>query len=329
MTYPARLSADETQINSIVKAVFADGRLWLLSDSGRLLSIEETSKVRRIESLPPDPILDLCRLNGHAAVLTGYREGSASWTIHSWSPNGWSKVARILAQGNSLIGMECGSGHVSLLTSRRLIDIENGRQKDIAVVGDAILEGIIVLHGTPDDLYVGVNAGEWGGGLARVDRHTGKVLPVDIGSGCRKFPSEYCDPVNTIADVPWKPGCVAVAAGLVHFDSRGRIMEICGDKVERLFLKRLANRSKVEDDELSGSVAFFGLAGSGGALLAAGVDGVYSIGKDGKGHLLSEQKYADFGGVLASFDIPDIILVVTDVNQRRSVSGATPMIVPR
>lgn len=74
VTYPARLPAEETQIHSIVKAGFADGRLWLLSDLGDLSSLTETSQSRQIEHLP-EKVLDLCVSNGHATVVTKSSDG--------------------------------------------------------------------------------------------------------------------------------------------------------------------------------------------------------------------------------------------------------------
>jgi len=34
-------------------------------------------------------------------------------------------------------------------------------------------------------------------------------------------------------------------------------------------------------------------------------------------------------GIRVNFDSPDFVLVLTQVNQRRSVGGAVPMLVPR
>jgi hypothetical protein len=40
-------------------------------------------------------------------------------------------------------------------------------------------------------------------------------------------------------------------------------------------------------------------------------------------------KFRDVGGIKVSFDIAGFVLVLTDVNSRKSVSGSVPLLVPR
>jgi hypothetical protein len=119
---------------------------------------------------------------------------------------------------------------------------------------------------------------------------------------------------------------------LVHFLPSGHVVEICGDKVELLykasirddrFPLRSANRGRY------GKVAFVGLARQGGNLWAAGIDGIHVIGPSGVSRTIPLPNFRDFGGVRISFDMPELILVLTDVNQRHSVSGPVPILVPR
>jgi hypothetical protein len=37
----------------------------------------------------------------------------------------------------------------------------------------------------------------------------------------------------------------------------------------------------------------------------------------------------DIGGIKISFDLPRFVLVLTNINQRRCVSGAVPLLAPR
>src|SRR6185295_5454288 len=96
-----------------------------------------------------------------------------------------------------------------------------------------------------------------------------------------------CDPVNGIVTAPWKPTCVVAAIGLVHFESSGRLVEICGDTVRRLFFRPLARgaprqNTSTDDEKDSATVAFFGLTRVGEEVWAVGIDGLYRMDAKGK-----------------------------------------------
>jgi hypothetical protein len=187
-----------------------------------------------------------------------------------------------------------------------------------------------------DQVYVGVDAGEWGGGLQRIDRRTGKVTVVErnvTGELCGGPLNPACDPVNGIAAEPWRPACVAAAVGLVHFAPHGRIVEVCGAEVNRIYFKPYGSRSPGSDrgrgDEPHETVAFFGLVRSGDELWASGIDGLYRLRGGTVVDITPLPKFRTIGGVGVSFDIPHVVLVVTMINRRHSISGGAPMLVPR
>lgn len=79
--------------------------------------------------------------------------------------------------------------------------------------------------------------GRW---AAKYRRRTGKVTVIEknsTGDLCGGPLNASCDPVNGIADEPWRPDCVAIAIGLVHFSPHGRIVEVCRDEVRRVYFK--------------------------------------------------------------------------------------------
>src|SRR5581483_7512237 len=112
-----------------------------------------------------------------------------------------------------------------------------------------------------------------------------------------------------------KPGCVAAAVGLVHFVPHGRIVEICKDDVRVSYAKTLGSATRDGTPGHDGTVAFFGLARIGGTLLAAGIDGLYRF--DGSAEPLYARlpKFDIIGGVGVSFAIPNVVLVLTAINQ--------------
>ena len=186
-------------------------------------------------------------------------------------------------------------------------------------------------HSIPTSLGEG-----FGGGLYRIVRNDGTVESVDqvdATATCGGLLNPECDPVTALAVEPWKPGCLAVAVGLVHFFSNGRILEVCGDRVNELYSKGFDPDSPWYALDKNGTpwttVAFFGLARDGDTLLAAGIDGLYRIRKDGRATVVKLPEFREIGGVRVSFDLPDVILLLTEINRRLSVSGEAPLLVPR
>ena len=171
--------------------------------------------------------------------------------------------------------------------------------------------------------------------LVCVDRQDGSIRVVErnfSGELCGGPLNVDCDPVNAITVEPWKPDCIVAAVGLIHFEPHGSLVEVCGDEVQRLYSKPYnEGRSKIHggNGEPFSTVAFFGLAGEGNTLWAAGIDGIYAIGAAGTVGIVPLPRFKDVGGIAVSFDVPHFVLVLTSVNQRRSMSGAVPLLVPR
>jgi len=321
------------QESFLTRAVFAEGRLWVLSDAGALSSVTEGHDTRTAEALP-EKAIDLCVREGRPVVITGAKEGS-EWTLRQRSDEAWSTAAVIQTDGDGLLAMDCAASRITLLTTRRLIDLDGNGQRAIRL--SETLSGRLIssTYGTSDQFFVGFNAGEWGGGLRRIDRRSGNITVVErnsSGEPCGGPLNTACDPVNGISAEPWKPDCIVAAIGLVHFEPHGRIVEVCENQVQRLYYKsygdnRSSNRSK--DDEPFSTVAFSGLTREGDRLWAVGIDGIYGIGPGGTAHIIPLPHFKDTGGIAVSFDLPHFVLVLTNVNQRRSSSGAVPLLVPR
>ncbi|CCD95127.1 exported hypothetical protein [Bradyrhizobium sp. ORS 375] len=96
---------------------------------------------------------------------------------------------------------------------------------------------------TPAHIFVGYNAGEFGGGLKRIDRATAVIS--DIGDD---------EPIHGIVSIPWKPDCVAIAVGLIHMVASGRIMEVCDRSVRVLYERRVPEETVRNADGRTGSI---------------------------------------------------------------------------
>lgn len=323
---------------SLKRAVFFDGRLWVLSDAGVLSSIRETSAVP-VRQAVGEPVLDVCAQDTGLTVVARPQGKATSWTLRRRTSDGWAVLAKVpiepaeIGQGWDA-ALVCDAGRLTLLTPSRLLEITGAgvRSTRLSAVADASSDASAL--GLPDQVLVGSNRGEFGGGLVRIDRATGRVAIVERQAWrdvCGPLNGK-CDPVNGLAVDPWKPGCVIVAVGVVHFEPSGRLVRVCGSAVERLYAKPLKLGSdpvEFTEGQPFPSVAFFGVLRRGSVLWASGVDGIYKF--DGKGTPTIQPlpTFRRVGGLRVSFALPDVVLVLTEFNQRHSISGATPIMVAR
>ncbi|WP_225766486.1 hypothetical protein [Inquilinus sp. Marseille-Q2685] len=175
-----------------------------------------------------------------------------------------------------------------------------------------------------DDLYLGFNFGEFGGGLRKVSLSTGVARNIVYKYG--QTPCQGCEPITGIIADPASPDCILISAGLIHMMSWGRISQICGDRATVKFEKTFTvdwGRKSIEM-----TVPFFGIAAAPpGGFWAIAPGTLYRFeGQDPKEYPLSEPKTAD--GLVINRDLPGVIIVYTNANQAFSLSGTTPMLVP-
>jgi hypothetical protein len=340
----------EGQQIMISRAVFAEGKLWLLTDAGQLFAITEGKDARAIYALP-EPALDLWVEDGKPAVLTCERQKCAEWTWRRLRTGEvWMDVAKIAAQNDHPLAAHWHEGTLVVVSTHRIVEATAHGQTAVRLIpppnndkraspfGAGRVAAVLM---TRERILVGMDAGEWGGGLRAVDRASGRITKVESKGETRNdvWILSDNDPVNALVKVPWHPGCVAAAVGLVHMGSYGRIAEICGDEVRRLYSRPFAPeppRGKssgateiVQFGSPTDSVAFFGMIRAKDALLAAGIDGIYRIADKGVEPPQKLPEFQKIGGFRISYDIPGAVLVMTEINARASLSGATPMIVPR
>lgn len=324
------------QEDSLSRAAWAENRLWLLSDAGQLFSLSETDTNSRTEALP-EPVRDMCISGGQLLVLTATGEKPAAWTLRRHTGEGWTTDTAIDAKRDYFITLICGNDGVTILSTKRLITVAPGPVSQVALKGK-LDWGLATTLLTPDTVYAGFNKGEWGGGLRAIDRKTGRIRLIENKDGelCGGLLNTDCDPVNGLAAVPWQPGCVAAAIGLVHMHAEGKIITVCGangrDEISKLYRKQFGERypnMDLPEAEAYQTAPFFGLMPAGDRLLAVGHDGLYLLGESGDPVFRPMPAFKKVGPLHISFAEAGVVLVLTSVNQRHSVSGATPMLVAR
>jgi hypothetical protein len=121
--------------SDLSRALFAEGRLWLMSDTGELSSVAEGSPERPFEDLP-EPARDLCLRGQHPGVLTSAEKEPSRWTLRERRDGQWMPTITVPIKGEKLIAADCRPDGLTLLTSARLIEVTGRKQfQNIGGVG--------------------------------------------------------------------------------------------------------------------------------------------------------------------------------------------------
>ena len=324
---------EEVTTQSIIRAVFADDRLWLLHYDGSLASLApRAAKAKMIKVY--GKVKEICKSNGRLIAMI--EDTINSWKIQERSPGEWKSVAPIASDTDTFITLACDDFDITVITNRRIINVRGETIRAIRLSqqfqppfdgGTATAEGSVI--------WLGFNVGEWGGGLRRIGRTDGKVEVIEYNRSndlCGGPLNTGCDPVTGIVAAPGNSHCIFAAIGLVHMMSHGRIVEVCGNEIRRFYFKPLEPQppgNRLDDGEPSSTTAFFGLARAGNRIWAIGIDGLYQFDGSALPQFQPLPKFENRGGYRVSFDIPGIALVLTNVNQRNSVSGSVPIMATR
>ena len=238
----------------ILQAIFSQGRLWLLDDDGKLSTVSEGEDLRR----PEDPgafVGDLCGGTDGPVVVTASGQRASDWAVRRWRDGRWATGPTIDGRGEPLVALACERDGETLVTDKRLIRIHGEVVSEVKLSGEVPRSSVrSTALVTPAHIFLGLNAGEWGGGLRRIDRGSGRVVTLErnaTGHLCDGPLNTSCDPVHGIAVIPWKPECVAAAVGLIHMLAHGRIVEICGKRIEQLYAKASLGASPEKQAEVA------------------------------------------------------------------------------
>ena len=189
--------------------------------------------------------------------------------------------------------------------------------------------------------FVGINLGEWGGGLVRVDLATGMVSKLDERGPdlCNGPLNSDCDPVTGIVSDPDDDRCVLASIGLSHILMHGRVLRVCPADVSVELTRPLERPSQVVERSIRAvatsdsrgpmnTEAFFALLKThDGSIWAISPFAAYR--KEGARwtrHALPELQQR--GSLDISEGLPGIVLLSSWRNARNSLSGPTPMAIP-
>lgn len=320
--FPAHAYAAQSE-PARLRTIFADNRLWLLTGDG-LWSVSEDDANARRENAAGE-VLDICRQRGDlVAVLASDTAGQ--WSLKRRNRDQWKEFARLSSRGNGFVALACSDTDMAVLTSGRVVRFSTDAGHREATLSSQIPNqplNSVLLSG--DQVFIGLNSGEWGGGLMRVNQKTGDVRRFESISKdadlCASILSSDCHPINGITPSPGKPGCTLAAIGLVHMLASGRLLEVCGDDVTVAYSEDCGTGS------LPCTLPFFGLVTSNAAAIAVSPQSIVTLDASGT-HSSSLPPFRSYPPFDVAF-APNYVLVKSSANQRHSLSGMTPMIAAR
>jgi|HubBroStandDraft_6_1064221.scaffolds.fasta_scaffold194350_1 hypothetical protein len=323
----------------IAEGVVFAARLWLRGTvvrsgdaSGALVSVSLADLSRRDDF--DSGVLGMKTIGGDLWVLRQPPSSKMEWILSVLRNEAFEDRAHFVSQDIDLpIALFNSGGTPAVLshTSIRTLS-EDGRWSSVRLEGQ-LRRGVQIQVASPvngNSAYVGINMGEWGGGLQRVDLKTGKVSSIerrDTKDLCGGPLNSDCDPVTGVIPDLQNKDCVLVAIGLVHFLSHGRILRVCDTKVSVVF--EHSEKKEINGKSLEVSAAFYGLASTDGGFWAITPGALYRFAVDGNTQVRYPlPKMKPVSGVYMNRDLPGVIVVRTDVNWAVSLSGYTPLIVP-
>ena len=316
----------------IAEAIFHEGRLWLRGSGVASIDLEQETSTVSFES----DVIDMAMIGNDLWVLHG-RAGQPDQAMLSVLTSGKFVLrARLdVREGEEPLALFDVDATPAVLTRKAILRLEHAdKQIRRTILRGALREGYLTAYSPPESnvLFVGYNAGEWGGGLQRIDLATGTISVVESRALLETGESvlhKDLHPVTGLIHDQQNENCVLASIGLVHLSlSVGRIIRVCEDDVSVVFTRQTEverfNQVKIKIDE-----AFFGLEAeqSTNGYWSASWRAIYNVRGDGA----TEYKMPrcnPLAGVYLSREIPGAIVVATDANWAYSTSGYTPLIVP-
>lgn len=339
-----------TANDMIVGGVGDRNTLWLFDVQGQLVAYDRGSWKERV--VVP------------AGVVAMQRHGEEVWALVAKSATtsrrdlggaaGRADLIRVLPDGGPQsrpIRYEAGDNPVAftfagdspvVLTVKSVLSLDGddqwqARKLSRQLLGTSGDVTVAWVGGQPDQLFVGRNAGEWGGGVTRVDMSTGAVSDIerrDSNDLCAGPLNADCDPVTGLVRDPSRPACVLASTGLGHLGlMSGGVLRICGNVVEVVLQHRVETPAQMVRRGVMGPPRYEATEPIGslvsdmrGTIWAASPFALYRI--DGNHVSRTSMPNLQRRGRLYLAEADGLVVVSSLKNARHSVSGSTPVLIP-
>ena len=318
---------------NIISAEAQDGALFALGEgqdmsrSGTLVSFRLADGARTVRL---KAVVGIHKAGGHLWAFAK-SDRAQLYRLLEWRNGDFVQVSTVpIGWAFAPLALTDIAGHPAVVTNRAVKWFDGTIWHNVAFQGD--LGWGFASSGAPASggfLYVGLNRGEWGGGLLRIDLATGMIESiVNSKPAAGNFASVLdpgLDPVQAIIPDPASPDCVIVAIGLIHFESSGRIDRVCGATASIVFDP--STPRQFPGGLFNVEQAFFGLVPAASGYWAVSNEGVYRFGVAPEPKLMKFFGFEEWHGLVVSRGVPGTLILVTEVNRHFSLNGGTPLIV--
>lgn len=189
-------------------------------------------------------------------------------------------------------------------------------------------------------LYVGINAGEFGGDLFSIELDNATIEWVGEGSGskdCSFGDLHPCTAITGLTNSPFKPGCLVRSEAISHWSTFGQLSEVCGNEVEVLYsksrnppIKTIAGYIRTlryQHAPLQVHEPFFDLAKTNhGNLWSVSYTWLYQM-QENDWVKRKRLDYRKHGDIWIGAKTPDSLAILTRRNSQHSLAGPTPLLI--
>lgn len=315
----------------VIAAQFYGNILYTLVSDGRLQAWQEGAESGEDVQVPGF-VRDFCTHGDDFFLIVSEQ---ANGLIRVWERRlgGWSIVAEF-TESEPFLKLDCTGSQPIVISGTEIRFLNENRTNAISSYGLGAVSSTLQHNGF---LYLGINAGEFGGGLHRFSITGGEGRSIgDSGQreNCEGILNASCHPVTDLMIDPTHPDCILATTGLVHFFSSGSVVRICGETIHFVYSKpyTLDPNWKFDPDravETYASVAFYSLGSVVGGTRAVGSDGIYRFSKQVEPDFTPFPHPFNFPKSGVDWSNPEFVLVLTTMNQRYSVSGASLILATR
>ena len=342
----ARQPASKSLLGSRVMGGAAFGsELWLFNQSGKAVSFRLTDWRPTMRSLSGVAALAttgkiMVALIAPALNWRADHQPAGRFRLSSYSGSGWSNSGwQTYSVDERPLALALGSSGPLILGPRKLYRVQSsGRPLAVLPLSQAIEPwGHFVIAVTGDDtMYVGINRGEWGGGLLRINLSTGEVTTVDKRQDndlCSGPLNTQCDPVTGLVPDPKRSGCVFASVGLSHMMWHGSVLRVCGLRVEKVFEAEVLPVGERIRRAFSSHARSFPPQTEPVFALAPAADGFWAVTpralyhwRQGAVDRTPFPSLKQVQGLAISKAVPGLVVATTDANAADSLSGVTPLV---
>lgn len=330
---PVPVGSESAHERAVVRAATAGDALWYLTAAGRIAAIDVATGAHH--AVAASGGIDL--VAGERAVwflrhVPPGAVGAAGTFRLSMARRGAAEDVPLPPDLTGPLGLVVQDGRILVLADKAVHErpVSGGAWSTRPLMGKwPSLPGLASATVIDDALYVGLNLGEFGGGVRRVDLRTGVEAAIERRDGeelCAGPLNADCDPVTALVPDRERAGCVLAAIGLSHMaHESGRVVRICGTRVELAFERGYA--TSFQGRVIPQSEPVLGLAWDRrNELWILSSRGLYRL-HAGTMTVQPLEEPESLGGLSVHRPAPGLLVIATEANRALAVANGSAILV--